>query len=188
MLNSMNFELVRVTDGDTSGVSDTIPRNQGTTTRVAKARCAVPNTADAKQNVMMPIENLPQNTPMSCRYISACQSCHFFTSSSYLSCAIHPEGVMGDRCLDWRPIPQNDEDIRFYSPDEQWEPEGASYYNGELILPPRRHLSPLEQEYLLDTHPLFTGHCPQCGAAMPMTDPPPLHWDCDRCGWKDDSI
>ena len=78
-----------------------------------------------------------------------------------------PDGVMGDRCLDWRPIPQNDEDIR---------------------LPPKRHLSPLEQEYLLDTHPLFTGHCPQCGAAMPMTDPPPLHWDCDRCGWKDDSI
>ena len=99
-----------------------------------------------------------------------------------------PDGVMGDRCLDWRPIPQNDEDIRFYSPDEQWEPEGASYYNGELILPPKRQRSPLGQEYLLDTHPLFTGHCPQCGAAMPMTDPPPLHWDCDRCGWKDDSV
>ena len=45
---------------------------------------------------------------------------------------------------------------------EQWEPEGASYYNGELILQPRQLWTREEQMELLDTHPMFTGRCPQC--------------------------
>lgn len=70
-------------------------------------------------------------------------------------------------------------------PDEElWEPEGArfvngelvidgdndflgaspwehrSLYNGEEIIQPRQRWTPEEQLKLLDTHPLFTSRCP----------------------------
>jgi len=57
-------------------------------------------------------------------------------------------------------------------PDEElWEPEGAryidgeliierSFYNGEEIVQPRQRWTKAEQLELLDTHPLFTGNCP----------------------------
>jgi hypothetical protein len=62
-------------------------------------------------------------------------------------------------------------------------------------------MSELEQTYLIDperliqpdllmadpTHPLITGRCPQCQFEFPCDDPP-IHWDCSRCGWIDDSI
>jgi hypothetical protein len=47
------------------------------------------------------------------------------------------------------------------SNEKLWEPEGASYYNGELILQPQQCWTLKEQLELLDTHPLFTGKCPQ---------------------------
>jgi len=41
---------------------------------------------------------------------------------------------------------------------------------------------------LLDTHPLFTGLCPQCEHPFPKYERPPVHWDCAECGWMDDSV
>ena len=70
--------------------------------------------------------------------------------------------------------------------EEQWEPEGATYYNGELILQPKQKTSE-EQLWLLGNHPLFTGICPQCGTSFERDYQARVHWDC-ACGWIDDSI
>jgi hypothetical protein len=62
-----------------------------------------------------------------------------------------------------------------------------SFYNGvEIIQPPR--LTPEQQIELLDNHPLFTGTCPQCGAFFDRDYVSRVHWDCNVCNWKDDSI
>jgi len=74
------------------------------------------------------------------------------------------------------------------SPQELWEPEGASYYNGELILQQRQGWTLEQQLELLDTHPLFTGQCPRCEMTYPKYETPPVHWDCSECGWMDDSV
>jgi hypothetical protein len=68
-------------------------------------------------------------------------------------------------------------------PEELWEPEGASYYNGELILQPRQRWTLEQQLELLDTHPLFTGRYPRCEMTYPKYETPPVHWDCSACGW-----
>jgi hypothetical protein len=53
--------------------------------------------------------------------------------------------------------------------EELWQPEGASYYNGELIVQPRfTRWTPQEQLELLDTHPLFTDRCPQYSSPFPQ--------------------
>jgi len=68
-------------------------------------------------------------------------------------------------------------------PEELWEPEGASYYNGELILQPRQWWTLEQQLELLDTHPLFIGQCPRCEMTYPKYETPPVNWDCSECGW-----
>lgn len=72
------------------------------------------------------------------------------------------------------------------SDEEQWQPEGASYYNGELILQSKQKTRE-EQLWLLGNHPFFTGICPQCGASFERDYQARVHWDC-ACGWMDDSI
>jgi len=42
-------------------------------------------------------------------------------------CAVHPTGPNTDSCPDFQENPDAE-------PEELWEPEGASYYGGELIL------------------------------------------------------
>ncbi len=123
--------------------------------------------------------------------------CQFYTGSSFLFCTVHPLGIASDRCLDF----QEDRERHwehFLALDwgtmgengtgEQWEPEGASYYNGELILTPEQRWSQEEQVDLLDWHPMFTGRCPECERPIAQTDPPRVHWDCSECGWKDDTV
>ncbi|MGB3265688.1 MAG: hypothetical protein WBA89_17225 [Microcoleus sp.] len=44
---------------------------------------------------------------------------------------MHPAGPTADTCIDFREDPNA-------ASEELWEPEGASYYNGELILQPRQ--------------------------------------------------
>ncbi|MDI9634370.1 hypothetical protein QM565_00955 [Geitlerinema splendidum] len=112
--------------------------------------------------------------------IPQCDRCLFYSYNPHVVCAIHPGGVSGDSCLDFRLNPNAE-------PEENWEPEGASYYDGELILH-RPRLTREQQLELLDTHPLFTGVCPKCGHTFNMSNPPPVHWDCPECEWVDDSV
>lgn len=48
----------------------------------------------------------------------------------------------------------------------QWEPLGAADYAGELVLQPEHYLTTAERWDVFNTHPLFTGVCPKCGAAI----------------------
>lgn len=109
------------------------------------------------------------------------------TTDYHLLCAAHPYGPEGDTCADFSPNPElkgkrfvdfvgllqqnadHFDSSKFFSnpfdlkPDEElWEPEGASYYAGELILQPQQRWTQAEQLELLDTHPMFTGKCPAC--------------------------
>lgn len=47
-------------------------------------------------------------------------------------------------------------------------------------------VSSLEELNILDEHPFFTGVCPRCHHGYSNLENPPLFWDCQACGWKDD--
>lgn len=144
--------------------------------------------------------------------IPDCDRCLYYTNNHHLLCAAHPYGPDEDTCLDFSPNPELkgkrftdflsllQRDIEHITssesfsnpfdlePDEVlWEPEGASYYAGELILQPHQHWTPEEQLDLLDTHPMFTGKCPECNRQYSQAERPIVHWDCE-CGWSDDSV
>jgi len=148
-------------------------------------------------------ENASMIRPRAMRKIHDCDRCLLYAHEPYLVCAVHPTGIEGNSCLDFRPDPdaqnqqfedflglqqQTEEEMEFELPvEELWQPEGASYYNGELVLQPQQRWTPEEQMELLDTHPMFTGRCPQCECPFPRSGRPPVHWDCP-CGWVDDSV
>lgn len=137
-----------------------------------------------------------------------CHRCLFCAHDHHIVCAIHPAGVQSDSCLDFRPAPEVEgkhyrdflgvqsrrEDEPYSNPHdldadgELWEPEGASYYNGELVLQPQQKWTREEQMELLDWHPLFTGKCPQCNGEFDRDYTARVHWDCPECGWMDDSV
>jgi hypothetical protein len=125
-----------------------------------------------------------------------CAHCQFYADSSYTVCAVHPSGVDSDSCLDFREDPNAE-------PEELWEPEGANYidgelvierayerayYNGEEIAQPQQRLTSEEQWKILETHPFFTGVCPDCGYQFPPHVPELIHFDCTRCGWIDEEV
>ena len=141
-----------------------------------------------------------------------CESCLYYAHDSHLVCAVHPDGQNSSSCPDFQPNPnleirkfvdflgllqQIESDRNGNEPsgnpfalnpgEEQWEPEGASYYNGELILQPKQKTRE-EQLWLLGNHPLFTGVCPQCKYHFPQVDFHIVHFDCPHCGWVDDSV
>jgi hypothetical protein len=105
-----------------------------------------------------------------------CHHCQRFSSSldpEHLVCGIHPSGPEQSPCLD------------FAEAIGQWEPLGAGYYDGELILQPEHYLSTEERLEILDTHPLFTGVYPKCSAPVGQDL---VHYDCSECDFKDDLI
>lgn len=111
-----------------------------------------------------------------------CDRCRNNSRNPYLLCAIHPLGVTKDAgtiCPDFDPE---------HEPDEWWEPEGASFYGDELVITPLARWTREQQLALLDWHPMFTGRCPRCEMPMQQTNPPRVHWDCEHCGWNDDSM
>lgn len=112
--------------------------------------------------------------------IPDCDRCLLYSHDPHLVCLVHPDGVDSDSCLDFREDPNAE-------PAELWEPEGASYYNGELIVQPRQRWTPEEQLELIDWHPMFTGKCPQCGAEFDRDWSARVHCDCP-CGWMDDTV
>ncbi len=121
--------------------------------------------------------------------LDCCDRCDFYAHSLYMVCGVHPCGVEGDSCPDFSPAPDAvtvpDEPLAWYG--DQWQPEGASYYGGELILDPVRVRSLDEQVQLLDSHPLFTGRCPGCERPIKAISGQ-VHYDCENCGWVDDSL
>ena len=83
-------------------------------------------------------------------------------------------------------------------PEENWSPPGyqyvngelepiESYYDGELIHQPPQRFSKQKMLKLLDTHPLFTGVCPQCNHVFTEQIISPK-CTCPDCGWTDDDI
>jgi hypothetical protein len=112
-------------------------------------------------------------------WLPECEKCLFNTHNPHLPCTVHATGVTGNSCLDFRPDHRAE-------PQELWEPEGAGFYDGELILQPAMVRSERQLE-LLNWHPLFTGRCPNCETPIACTEPP-VHWDCSHCGWLDDTV
>ncbi|MBD2418242.1 hypothetical protein H6G54_11110 [Anabaena cylindrica FACHB-243] len=122
--------------------------------------------------------------------ILECDRCLLYAHNPYIICAVHPSGVTGDSCIDFR----EDSNV-----EELWQLVGAryinndelvldrSFYNGVEIIQPSI-LIPEQQIEILENHPLFTGFCPQCGAEFDRDYVSRVHWDCSECGWKDDSI
>ncbi len=111
--------------------------------------------------------------------ISECDRCLLYAHNPHLICAVHPDGInsaprsgsLRDRCLDFRPDPN-------FQEEEQWSPEGYSWYDGELIPNKPSRYTTEEQLFILDNHPFFTGICPQCRHEFDKNNPPAVHWDC----------
>lgn len=110
-----------------------------------------------------------------------CDRCLLSAHSPYLVCAVHPYGVNTDICHDFRPDPKATE-------PESWAPEGYSWYGEHLVANRPSRYTPEQQLEILETHPLFTGVCPECGYKFDESNPPLVHWDCPQCGWVDDSV
>jgi hypothetical protein len=83
-----------------------------------------------------------------------CQRFSGYCGPDFLVCAIHPSGPAQSPCLDFAEVAG------------QWEPLGGAYYNGELLRTPKQSLTTAQRWEILNTHPLFTGVCPKCGAAI----------------------
>ena len=115
--------------------------------------------------------------------IHLCDTCQFYSHDPHLVCAVHPYGVHSNDCIDYR----RREDL-IEEDEEQWCPTGYYWYDGELIPIEPQRLTNDERLQILDTHPLFTGVCPECGYQFPKENPPKVHWDCPACGWVDDSV
>ena len=142
-------------------------------------------------------------------WLPQCNRCQFQTNNALLRCTVHPGGVEWDNCLDFQIDPtalQRHEKFLalnwvvgeefegtfvannpFSSEEEQWEPEEASYYAGELIIDAVQRFTRAQKLEMLDQHPLVTGRCPECEGRISAMEPQ-IHWDCQRCGWKDDSL
>jgi hypothetical protein len=121
--------------------------------------------------------------------LECCQYCDFYAHSAYMVCGVHPTGVEGNYCADFRVasaaamVP--DDPLVWYG--NRWQPQGASYYGDEPILEPVQRRSSEHRLELLDSHPLFTGRCPQCERGIKAIAGQ-IHYDCENCGWVDDSM
>ncbi|HEY9737569.1 MAG TPA: hypothetical protein V6D06_14845 [Trichocoleus sp.] len=56
-------------------------------------------------------------------------------------------------------------------------------YNGDRIPEVQQQLTPEQQLQLLDTHPLFTGRCPNCEMTLLEPQLSSGRWECS-CGWS----
>lgn len=128
-----------------------------------------------------------------------CETCLYYAHNSHLVCAVHPSGHDSNSCPDFQADPDigktkfvdflgllqiesNRNSYEPHSDEEQWQPEGATYYNGELILQREEKL------WLQDNYPLFNSTCPSCKYHFPQANLHVVHFDCPNCGWVDDSI
>lgn len=108
-----------------------------------------------------------------------CDRCLYNTRNPHLPCAVHPHRIEA-QCPDF----EMDASL---PGGEWWEPEGAAYYGGELVIAPEQRWTMQQKLELLDWHPMFTGRCPNCEMPLLQMAPVLVHWDC-QCGWRDDSV
>ncbi|WP_242065146.1 hypothetical protein [Nostoc sp. FACHB-133] len=66
--------------------------------------------------------------------LQECDCCLLYSHNPHIFCTVHPNGSVADSYLDFRENPNAE-------PVELWQPEGASYYNGELIVQPQQRLT-----------------------------------------------
>ena|GEM_PF-300517 len=121
----------------------------------------------------------PQRAPMP--KIHECDHCLLYRHKPYLICAVHPTGPNTNTCIDFRENPDAE-------PEELWEPQGASYYNGELILQRPAALDTRTTVRAAGHAPTVYRPVPPCEMTYPQYETPPVHWDCSACGWSDDSV
>jgi len=110
-----------------------------------------------------------------------CGRCLYNTRNPHLPCAVHAYKVVDDQCPDFK-------QDTLLPLEEWWEPEGASYYANELVIEPLQRWTREQKLRLLDWHPLFTGRCSHCEQPITQTHPARVYWDCQECGWRDDSV
>ena len=104
-------------------------------------------------------------------FSSQCDRCTFNTRNPHLPCAVHPYKIVDARCPDFEADPS-------LPAMEVWEPEGASYCAGELVIEPIQRWTREQKIALLDWHPMFTGRCRDCELSLMQTHPARVHWDC----------
>jgi hypothetical protein len=80
---------------------------------------------------------------------SQCDQCLYNTRNPHLPCTVHPHKTDA-QCPDF----ELDASLPV---GEWWEPEGASYYAGELVISPIQRWTREQKLALLDWHPMFTG-------------------------------
>jgi hypothetical protein len=107
--------------------------------------------------------------------------CLLYSQQLYFVCPVHPEGVE-DECPDFRPDPEIDEEE-----EEYWSPTGYFWYGDNLIPNRLCRYTKEEQEKILDTHPLFTGLCPNCSHIFTTSPPTGAPWHCPACDWRENS-
>lgn len=106
--------------------------------------------------------------------------CILYTYNPHLVCGVHPKGVENNYCEDFRQDPNIEE-------EEQWCPEGYSWYGDELIPNKPSKYTSDEQLEILDNHPFFTGICPNCSYRF-TPNKQTVHYDCPVCDFVDDSV
>ncbi len=94
--------------------------------------------------------------------VSECSTCQYYAHDLHLVCAVHPDGVTGETCSDFRPLPADFSQrfVDFLSLQQQTE----------------------ESLELLVSHPMPTGICSRCGAEIERDESGVVHWNCP-CGW-----
>lgn len=102
-----------------------------------------------------------------------CNNCLLYSHNPRLVCTVHLNGSEGDSCLDFR----EDPNIKL---EELWQPEGATNYNGELVIQLQQRWTQQQKLELLDWHPMFTGRCPKCGYEFDRDYTYWVHWDCSN--------
>ncbi|PZO50930.1 MAG: hypothetical protein DCF15_15295 [Phormidesmis priestleyi] len=107
--------------------------------------------------------------------IPECDRCQYFLHSPYIVCAVNPFGPASLTCEDFSAIAQADAEISRH-------PLGGGYYLGDWVPHPFPAIVTDTQVALLDWHPQFTGHCPEC--KRPIAESDKGHWKCNHCDWK----
>jgi hypothetical protein len=88
---------------------------------------------------------------------------------------MHPAGPEATPCPDWDLV------------EDDWFLFETACVDSELVLAQAELLEACDLNIAIMLHPSITGRCPDYGFEFDRCQPP-MPWDCDRCGWMDDSI